>query len=112
MRLTDRYGELPAEALTLCDIAYIRSFAGRAGFSRVSVRGSDVIFSFAEDGQSDMDLVSRIMTVEREKDHLQFQAGHKPQIVYRQAAKAPKDTAGRIRQLFLAAEEKIAAKAG
>lgn len=110
--LTDRYGELPAEALTLCDIAYIRSFAGRAGFSRVSVRGSDVIFSFAEDGQSDMDLVSRIMTVEREKDHLQFQAGHKPQIVYRQAAKAPKDTAGRIRQLFLAAEEKIAAKAG
>lgn len=110
--LTDRYGDLPAQALTLCDIAFIRSFAGRAGFSRVSVRGHDVIFSFAEDGNLDMDLVSRIMTVEKEKDYLQFQAGHKPQIVFRQAAKAPKDTPARIRQLFLAAEDKITAKAG
>lgn len=109
--LTDRYGDLPVEALTLCDIAYIRSFAGRAGFSRVSVRGHDVIFSFTEDGRSDMDLVSRIMAVEKEKNHLQFQAGHKPQIIFQQAARAHKDTAARIRQLFLAAEEKAATKA-
>ncbi len=102
--MLDRYGKLPYEAQTLGDIAYIRSFGGRAGFARISVRDQDVVLTFAEQDKSDLDLISRLLSVEKSKDSLQFQAGHKPQIVYRRAARNLRETPALIRQLFLAAD--------
>ena len=106
--LSDRYGNLPYEALTLVDIAYIRSWGGKAGFSRIAVRGQDVVFYFGQDSKSDMDLISRLLTVDKTKDQLQFHAGHKPQIVYRGAARKPRAIAGKIRSLFLSSEATMA----
>ncbi len=103
--LTDRYGLLPPEALALLDIAYIRSLAGRAGFVRVLIRDQDIVFYFGKEAELDMDLVARIMSASKKKEQLLFQAGHKPQIVYRAAGKNPREAAEKIRKLFLTAEE-------
>ena len=88
--LTDRYGDLPAETATLLDISYIRAFGERAGFTRVSVSGSDVelILDKAEtDNGLKMAFVSRLLTFSTDEQRLTFKAGYRPMILVSGAAK-------------------------
>jgi len=108
--LTDRYGDLPAETATLLDISYIRAFGERAGFTRVSVSGSDVelILDKAEtDNGLKMAFVSRLLTFSTDEQRLTFKAGYRPMILVSGAAKRTADTPSVLRDLFSGAEKAL-----
>lgn len=100
----DRFGEPPETALTLADIAYIRSSAERHGFSRVQQHQQNVVISYAAGERPDMRLVSGLLGQPDFRGRILFDAGTQPHLVYRQAAADRRTTSEKLRKLFLSLE--------
>lgn len=73
----DRYGEPPAAALTLADIAYIRSAAERNGINRICQQQNNLVLTYAEGFTPDMAILSRLLVMPAYKGLLLFNAGTK-----------------------------------
>ena len=111
----DRFGEPPAAALTLADIAYIRSSAERHGFSRIHQQQTNLVLTYAEGTAPDMAALSRLLAMPAYKGLLLFNAGTKPYLVYRNAGRDRRNMAELLRRLFIGIEpvrETAAAGAG
>ncbi len=104
--LMDRYGDLPESAITLADIAYVRSAAERHGFARISESSGNVQMIYAEGATPDMRLLSDLLSLPAYKGQLLFNAGSRPYVVYRQAAKDRKKAPSILRHLFRTVEER------
>ncbi len=100
----DRYGEPPAAALTLADIAYIRSAAERNGINRIYQQQNNLVLNYAENLTPDMAVLSRLLVMPAYKGLLLFNAGTKPYLVFRNAARERWMMAEQLRRLFMAAE--------
>lgn len=100
----DRFGELPAAAVTLADIAYIRACAERLGFSRIHQQQANLVLTYAEGIQPDMALLSRLLNLPAYKGLLLFNAGTKPYLVFRNAARERWMMAESLRKLFESVE--------
>jgi len=105
--LMDRYGELPDRAIALADIAYVRSAAEHHGFSRIHENGGNIQLVYADGVAPDMKLLSDLLSMPAFKGQLLFNAGNKPYVVYRQAARDRKKAPELLRNLFRAAEERL-----
>ncbi|MGI6157378.1 MAG: transcription-repair coupling factor [Saccharofermentanales bacterium] len=104
--LLDRYGEPPKNVRSLLDIAYIRAFGERTGFSRIRAHGDDVELILADD--ADMDDIGRVIAAGDRRHPLTFKAGHRPMIVVRDAAERTADTPRILSDLFAASERPTA----
>ena len=102
--LEDRYGDLPSQAGTLADIAYVRAAAGRLGFSRVSQNAGGVLLAFAESRKPDMGMLSKAMNLPAFKGRLLFNAGTKPYLLFRGAASDKATATQAVRGLLEALE--------
>ncbi len=100
--LLDRYGDPPPEALALLDIAYIRAFGERAGFSRIRASGSDIELLLSDQASDSMDLIASLLASGTEDYPLTFKAGYRPLILMRGAAKKASLAPGLLRDLFAA----------
>ena len=60
--LLDRFGDIPKEALHLIDVALIKSFAARAGISKVSFATGTATFFFRAPDQFDFQAISRLVS--------------------------------------------------
>ncbi len=100
----DRFGEPPSAAVTLLDIAYIRSSAERLGFSRIHQQQANLVLTYAENIQPDMVWLARLLNLPAYKGLLLFNAGTKPYLVFRNAASERWTIAEQLRKLFLSVE--------
>ena len=100
----DRYGELPAAAITLADIAYARAMAGRLGFASIRQQQQNLVLTYADNVQPDMQVLAGLLNKPAFKGQLLFNAGTKPYLVFRQAARDKSCTALQLRNLFMSTE--------
>lgn len=100
----DRYGEPPRQAIQLAEIAYIRAAAGRNGFKLIQQQHKHVQLHYADEVQTDMQQLSRLLANPKYKGKLLFNAGTKPYLVYLQAAWPQEQTADKLMTLFTAME--------
>lgn len=96
----DRYGEIPQQALALADIAWIRYSAGRHGFSRVWQQQDNLVLSYDEQAHPDMGVLARLINRPEYKGRILFNAGTKPYLVFRQAARDRRRITENLRNLF------------
>ncbi len=99
--ITDRYGDAPENVVTLARIALIRSIAGRCGFDRVSVKGESVVMTYREDIRPDMQALSNAIGSAEQKGQILFNAGRKPYVVIRHAAKDISKTPAIVQKALL-----------
>lgn len=85
--ITDRYGEAPSNVITLARISFIRNFAGRCGFSRVWIKGDSVVLTYRDGFKPDMEALANAINSVEHKGQILFNAGTKPYVVIRHAAK-------------------------
>lgn len=109
--MLDRYGEPPAAAVTLTEIALIRAQAGRFGFAKVETQHDHVVLHYAEGQTPDMSLLSGLLGTPALKGRLLFNAGNRPYLVFRAAASERAAMTGKLRQLFWQADQ-LAARPG
>ncbi len=107
--LSDRYGDLPNQILMLADIAYIRAIASEIGFSRVWEKSGSIIFQYADGIKPDMKMISILLNIPAYKGMILFNAGTKPYLVFRNAARIKSKAPEQIRTLFME-YEKISAE--
>ena len=100
----DRFGEPPAAALTLADIAYVRSAAEQHGFRKIDQHQGNLILTYAENLQPDMALLSRLLSMPAYKGQLLFNAGSRPYLVFRNGARERRELAEKLRKLFISLE--------
>lgn len=105
--MLDRYGEPPPETTALLDISYLRAFGERSGFEKISARGRDLELLLAPHHPVDMELVSRLMSTERGRDHIRFDAGRRPRLIVLNGARERNPVAF-LRKLFMAADDATA----
>ncbi len=108
--MTDRYGDIPDQIITLTNIAYIRGFAPKAGFERIFERDGSVVLMYREDFTPDMEVISYILGIEKYKGKILFNAQSKPYLVYRNGAKPIERAPERVRKLFNEIEKKLTVK--
>ncbi|MDD4461961.1 MAG: helicase-related protein, partial [Eubacteriales bacterium] len=96
----DRYGEPPAQAVILADIAYIRAAAGRQGFSRIEQQHQHIRLNYDADYQPDMNSLSKILSDSAFRGRILFNAGTRPYLVYRMAASRRDQIASQLMLLF------------
>ncbi len=96
----DRYGEPPAQAVILADIAYIRAAAGRQGFSRIEQQHQHIRLNYDADYQPDMNGLSKILSDSAFRGRILFNAGTRPYLVYRMAASRRDQIASQLMLLF------------
>ena len=101
----DRFGEIPAPAIALADIAYARASAERLGFQTVRQQKTNLILTYAEDIRPDMGILSGLLNSPEFKGRLLFNAGTKPYLVFRHAAQEKSSAAQQLRRLFMSTEE-------
>ncbi|MHB1484550.1 MAG: transcription-repair coupling factor [Saccharofermentanales bacterium] len=99
--ITDRFGELPSQIITLADIAYIRAIAASMGFSRVWEKSGSVVFTYREGITPDMQIISRLLNIPGYKGQILFNAGTKPYLVFRNIARIKTQAPSLIRALFM-----------
>lgn len=105
--MLDRYGDVPVSAVTLADIACVRSIAERHGFARIYENKPNVVLAYDDQVQPDMGFVSAMMSLPMAKGMLLFNAGTKPHIVYRQAGSSRAGLTALLRRLLSEAEEEL-----
>jgi transcription-repair coupling factor (superfamily II helicase) len=102
--LSDRYGEMPPQIVTLADIAYIRNFAAHLGFAKIREQSGTILLYYRENFSPDMEMLSFLLNHPAYKGKVLFNAQTKPYIALRNAAvplsKAPEN----IRKMFLEIE--------
>lgn len=98
--LIDRYGDLPEAVIWLTDIALIRALAGRFGFAKVEVAQDNFVLTYAESKKPDMASLSGLLSAPQFKGRILFNAGTKPYLVFRAAAKSRPDWTKNLRELF------------
>ncbi len=103
--LADRYGELPEQLVTLADIAYVRSMAAAMGFSRVAEKAGSVLFHYREGITPDMRMLSALLSLSDYKGQILFNAGTKPYLVFRNAARDRTHAPSLLRTLFMEFEK-------
>ena len=96
----DRYGDLPAPALALLDIAYIRSAAARHGFDRITQQQDNLLLSYSTKSQPDMEFIAKLLGMAEYKGRILFNAGQKPYLLFRKAASDKRRTSSILRDLF------------
>lgn len=89
--ITDRFGEPPENVITLARISFIRNVAGRAGFSRIWVKGDSVLMSYEDGAKPDMESLSKLINHPKYKGRILFNAGNKPYITIRKAGVVSKE---------------------
>ncbi len=99
----DRFGEPPRQAIALADIAYVRAQAEQHGFGKISRHNDNIVLSYADGVQPDMQLLAALLGQAEFKGLLLFNAGSKPYVVFRNAAAQMMKAPARMRQLFMAA---------
>lgn len=99
--ISDRFGDLPAAVLTLCDISYIRAKAGSMGITRVFVQKTSVIFLLATESKPDMEQIFAMLSLPQYQRNLHFNAGSKPYLQYLGAAVSLQAIPSKLRKLFL-----------
>ncbi|NLB50738.1 MAG: transcription-repair coupling factor [Clostridiaceae bacterium] len=102
--LFDRYGQPPSEAVSLLDIAYIRAYGERVGFSRVRARGTDIELLLSEDASASMDLIADLLASDDQGYPLIFKAGYRPLILVSGAFRKPRQATAILRELFSGSE--------
>jgi transcription-repair coupling factor (superfamily II helicase) len=102
--MIDRYGDPAAPAITLADIAYIRSTAEKHGFARIYENRPNLVFAYADNVQPDMGFLSAMLSSKDNKGLLLFNAGARPHVIFRQAAADRNQITARLRHLFIQAE--------
>ena len=105
--MLDRYGDVPVSAVTLADIACVRSIAERHGFARIYENKPNIVLAYDDQVQPDMGFVSAMMSLPMAKGMLLFNAGTKPHIVYRQAGSSRTGLTALLRRLLSEAEEEL-----
>ncbi len=100
----DRFGEPPAAAITLADIAYSRASAERLGFCRISQQQTNLVLTYTDGIQPDMAVLSRLLNLPAYKGLLLFNAGTRPYVVFRHAAREKAGVAEQLRKLFMSVE--------
>jgi len=103
--LSDRYGDLPEQIITLADIAYSRAMASTMGFSRVCEKAGSIIFMYGAGITPDMRILSVLLNIPNYKGQILFNAGTNPYLVYRNAARVKTKAPGLIRTLFMEFEK-------
>ncbi len=98
--LIDRYGDIPEAVIWLTDIALIRALAGRLGFAKVEVAQDNFVLTYAESKKPDMASLSGLLSAPQFKGRILFNAGTKPYLVFRAAAKSRPDWTKNLRELF------------
>ncbi len=98
--LVDRFGELPNAVSWLTDIALIRAQASRHGIQKVEVIQDNFVLTYAENRKPDMQLLSSLLGAPALKGRILFNAGNKPYLVYRAAAKSRPDWTKNLRDLL------------
>ncbi len=98
--LTDRFGDLPKQVQILADISYIRSMAGKYGFSRVHVKADSVLLYYVENARPDMEALSRILAHPRFKGRILFSSVQKPYVQYRPGEDDRGRMTERLREFF------------
>ena len=101
----DRFGEPPSAAITLADIAYSRASAERLGFSRISQQQGNLLLTYADNIQPDMAILAKLLNQKEYKGLLLFNAGTRPYLVYRNAARDRLIVAELLRKLFQSTEK-------
>lgn len=99
--MLDRYGEPPAAAVALADIAFARASAEQLGFARISQQQNNLLLTYADSVQPDMAVLSKLLTIPAYKGLLLFNAGTKPYVVFRNAARDKNSAAAELRKLFM-----------
>jgi len=99
--LADRYGDLPDQIITLADIAFVRSMAAVMGFSRIAEKSESVLFHYRDGVAPDMRMLSVLLNMPDYKGQILFNAGTKPYLVYRNAARVKTREPALIRTLFM-----------
>ncbi len=79
--LLDRYGEPPASALALLDVALLRCAAAAAGIRDIRQHGDTVAFTFG--GEMPVEAVMRLCTQGRNRRRLTLSAGTEPKLSLR-----------------------------
>ena len=103
----DRFGDPPPETMALADIAYIRALAGRQGFSRIHQHQENLVMTYDESATPDMGILARLIGRPDFKGQLLFNAGTKPYLVYRGAARLKLKIAENLRKLFQAMDPDV-----
>ena len=103
--LTDRYGDLPEQIITLADISYSRAMASAMGFSRVCEKSGSIQFTYGSGVTPDMKILSVLLNIPSYKGQILFNAGTSPYLVYRNAARLKARAPGLIRALFMEFEK-------
>ncbi len=98
--LIDRYGDLPAQVVTLADIAAARALASRFAFKRVYTQRDALILACDEENASALESVSILMSRPEYKGRLLFNAGSRPYIQVRHAAQNGAAAAKGARELL------------
>lgn len=99
--IEDRYGQAPAAVVTLCDIAFVRAAAAAVGITRIHVQGESVVFRLATEIKPDMEQVLLLLSLPQYQKSLYLNAGTKPYLVYRSAAKSLQTIPAKLRKMFL-----------
>lgn len=105
--MLDRFGEPPAEAVALTDIALVRARASRFGFAKIESQHENLILAYAESPAPDMQLLSGLLATAALKGRLLFNAGNRPYLVYRAAARERARVTTLLRQLFWQADQVV-----
>ncbi|MDD4189279.1 MAG: transcription-repair coupling factor [Eubacteriales bacterium] len=98
--LMDRFGEIPAAALNLIDIAYIKSLAGGLGIISVSQKGLDVTFFLGDTGQLIIRSIGELLST-KYRNRLLFDAGGKPRLVYKLRGGSKENMPDSIKKILL-----------
>ncbi|MDD2533459.1 MAG: transcription-repair coupling factor [Eubacteriales bacterium] len=98
--LIDRYGDIPDPVIWLTDIALIRAAAGRCGFIKIETAQDNFVLTYAENKKPDMAGLSGLLGAPQFKGRILFNAGTKPYLVFRAAAKSRPDWTKNLRELF------------
>lgn len=98
--LMDRFGKIPAAALNLIDIAYIKSLAGGLGMLSVSQRGTAVTFQLGDAGRLIVKSIGELSSA-KYRNRLLFDAGSKPRLIYKPQAGTKQGMLGSIKKLLL-----------
>ena len=103
--MNDRYGDVPASAVTLADIACIRSISEQHGLIRIYEHKPNIVLAFDDQIKPDMGFVAAMMALPLAKGMLLFNAGTKPHIVFRQAGSSRPNMTALLRRLLSEAED-------
>ncbi|HAL73992.1 MAG TPA: transcription-repair coupling factor [Clostridiales bacterium] len=99
--MLDRYGEPPAAAIALADIAFVRASAEKSGFAAIRQQQQNLVLNYADNIQPDMAVLSKLLNLPAYKGQLLFNAGTKPYVVFRNAAREKVSVAENLRKLFI-----------